>query len=526
MRRFRFGVAAAFVLSSALALAQAPTAPVAAPRFDINAFDVEGNTLLPAEEVQALTRPFTGKQRDFGDIQKAIEALQDAYTGKGYNAVRVLIPEQDIRAGRVRIQVIEARIRNVKIEGNRYYNNDNVRASLPALKEGEAPNTRRIGENVQLSNENPVRQQRVVLESTEEVGKVDATVKVTDDDPYRLTVFLDDTGNSSTGYYRAGVGLVNSNFDNRDHVINVQLITSPTQWDDVQIVGAGYRVPFYESNTVLEVYGGQSDVDSGTVQGLFNVAGAGMILGGRLTKILPRLGIYEQKLSAGFEWKAFDNSVVLIGGSSTLVPDVATQPLSFAYTGRYQEPGRDYGFFVSYAMNMPANSGDASASAINAARPGANGDFRIWRGGLTLSQAIGGDAIVRMVVEGQYTRDALVPGEQYGLGGVNNVRGFFEREVAYDIGHRASVEVYGPEIGHTIGADWRARMFGFVDAGRGRDQLPERLAEEGMSSVGFGARATRGSQISLRGEYALVRNGAGTRDEGKGRFHFSVAYTF
>ena len=139
MRGVRFAVAAALILSGALALAQAPTAPVAAPRFDINAFDVEGNTLLPADEVQKLVQPFTGKQRDFGDIQKAIEALQDAYTGKGYNAVRVLIPEQDIRAGRVRIQVIEARIRNVRIEGNRYYNNENVRASLPALKEGESP---------------------------------------------------------------------------------------------------------------------------------------------------------------------------------------------------------------------------------------------------------------------------------------------------------------------------------------------------------------------------------------------------
>lgn len=526
MRGVRFAVAAALILSGALALAQAPTAPVAAPRFDINAFDVEGNTLLPADEVQKLVQPFTGKQRDFGDIQKAIEALQDAYTGKGYNAVRVLIPEQDIRAGRVRIQVIEARIRNVRIEGNRYYNNENVRASLPALKEGESPNTRRIGENVQLSNENPVRQQRVVLESTEEQGKVDATVKVTDDDPYRVTVFLDNTGNSTTGNYRAGVGVVNSNFDNKDHVINVQLITSPDQWDDVQIIGGGYRAPFYESNTVLEVYGGRSDVDSGTVQGLFDVAGAGLILGGRVTQILPRLGIYEQKLSAGWEYKAFDNDVVLVGGSTTLVPDVITQPLTFAYTGRYQVPGKDYGFYLSYTMNLPGDTGDSAQPAIDAARPGAPANFEIWRGGVTLAHGIGGDAILRLVVEGQYTRAPLVPGEQYGLGGVNNVRGFFEREVAYDIGHRAAFEVYGPEIGHTLGADWRARMLGFFDVGRGRDQEPVRLAEEGLSSVGFGARATRGRSISLRAEAALVRNGAASRERGDARLHFAAAYTF
>jgi hemolysin activation/secretion protein len=222
----------------------------------------------------------------------------------------------------------------------------------------------------------------------------------------------------------------------------------------------------------------------------------------------------------------FDNSVVLIGGSTTLVPDVTTQPLTLAYTGRYQEPGKDYGFYVSYAMNLPKDSGDASQAAISAARPGAPANFGIWRGGLTLSHAIGGDAIVRMVVEGQYTQEPLVPGEQYGLGGANNVRGFYEREVAYDIGHRASLEVYGPEIGHAIGADWRSRMLAFADAGHGRDQPPIRLDEEGLSSAGFGVRATRGSQISVRAEVAMVLNGAGTREQGDVRAHFSVAYTF
>jgi hemolysin activation/secretion protein len=524
MRGNRLAVTAAFFLCNAFA--QTPPADTAAPRFDIDAFVVEGNTLIPPNEVDLLVQAYVGKQRNFGDIQRALEALQDAYTSRGYNAVRVLIPEQDLRAGRVHIRVIEARIRNVTIEGNRYYNNDNVRASLPGLKEGEPPNTRRIGQNVQLANENPVRQERVVLESTEEAGKVDATIRVIDDDPYRVTVFLDNTGNSATGYYRAGFGVVNSNFDNRDHVVNVQAITSPFQWEDVQIFGAGYRVPFYQSNSVLEVYGGQSDVNSGTLQGLFNVAGAGMILGGRLTKILPRVDLYEQKFSAGWDYKAFNNHVLLVGDSTSLVPDVTTQPLTLGYMGSYQEPGKEYSSYVSYAMNLPGATGDSSQSAISAARPGAPANFKVWRAGLTLSRAIGGDAVVRMAVEGQYTRAPLVPGEQYGLGGANSVRGFFERELAYDVGHRASFEIYGPEIGYSIGNDWRARMLGFIDLGRGRDQMPVRLTEEGMSSVGFGARATKGRSISLRAEYATVVNGAGTREDGMSRLHFSAAYTF
>jgi hemolysin activation/secretion protein len=47
-----------------------------------------------------------------------------------------------------------------------------------------------------------------------------------------------------------------------------------------------------------------------------------------------------------------------------------------------------------------------------------------------------------------------------------------------------------------------------------------------MSSAGFGVRANRGRSISLRADYAVVLNNAGTRDQGKARAHFGVAYTF
>jgi hemolysin activation/secretion protein len=511
---------------SAAAFAQSSTAPAPAPRFDIEAFVVEGNTLIPQKEVDALVRPFAGQQRDFGDIQRALEALQASYLERGYNAVRVLVPEQDIRSGRVRLQVIEARIRNVRIEGNKFFDNDNIRASLPALKEGTAPNTRDIGANVTLANENPIRQARVVLQSTPEAGQVDAVVRVTDADPWRTTAFFDNSGNPITGHNRAGLGFLNANFGGADHVLNLQAITSPTQFEDVLILGAGYRVPMYGANALFDLYGGYSDVDSGTLADLFSVSGSGTIAGARYTQVMPRLGSYEQKLAIGLEWKAFDNDVVLVGTTTTLVPDVTTFPLLISYTGRDQEPGRDFAFFVTYAANNPYGDGDASRQAIEASRAGAKPRFQIVRFGASYSLALPQDNIFRVALDGQYTRDALIPGEQFGLGGLNSVRGFYERSTAHDIGHRVSFEMYGPEVGHLFAPDWRARFLGFIDAGRGKDQAPVRLAESGLMSVGVGGRATRGKNLSLRFDFALVTDGTASRDTGTSRTHFGVAYTF
>ena len=511
---------------STTVLAQPATAPAPAPRFDIQAFVLEGNTLLEQRVVDALVTPFTGKQRDFGDIQKALEALQASYLERGYNAVRVLVPEQDIRSGQVRLQVIEARIRNVRIEGNKFFDDENVRASLPALKEGTAPNTRDIGANVTLANENPIRQARVVLESTPEAGKVDAVVRVTDDDPWRTTAFLDNSGNPTTGHYRAGLGFLNANFGGADHVLNLQAITSPTQYDDVLILGAGYRVPMYESNGLFDLYGGYSDVDSGTLADLFSVSGSGTIVGGRYAQVMPRLGSYEHKLAAGLEWKAFDNEVVLVGSTTALVPDVTTFPLLVTYSGRDQEPGRDFAFFTTYAANNPYGDGDASRQAIEASRAGAKARFRIVRFGASYSLALPQDNIFRVALDGQYTQDALIPGEQFGLGGSNSVRGFYDRSTAHDIGHRVSFEMYGPEVGHLFAPDWRARVLGFIDAGRGKDQAPVRLAESTLMSIGFGGRATRGKYLSLRFDTALVVDGTANRDKGELRTHFGIAYTF
>jgi hemolysin activation/secretion protein len=74
--------------------------------------------------------------------------------------VQVYVPEQELTAGIVRLQVSEGVVGKITIIGNKQFNDDNVRASLPHLKQGTAPNMRQLSENVQLANENPAKQGR------------------------------------------------------------------------------------------------------------------------------------------------------------------------------------------------------------------------------------------------------------------------------------------------------------------------------------------------------------------------------
>ncbi len=74
-----FGVPIGVLLSFALAgaMAQAPQQLVTEePAFEIRRFIFDGAASLPAELLEEVTRPFTGKSRKFSDIQQALEALE------------------------------------------------------------------------------------------------------------------------------------------------------------------------------------------------------------------------------------------------------------------------------------------------------------------------------------------------------------------------------------------------------------------------------------------------------------------
>ena len=503
----------------------APTPPPAPVKFEIQRYLVEGNTLLSLSDLEKVLKPFVGKDRDFGDIQRALEALQDAYVARGYNAVRVSIPEQDIRAGQVRLRVVEARIRRVRVEGNKFFNESNVKAGLPSLKEGSVPNTRAISKDAQLVNENPSKQVTVALQAADDPGQVDATVRVTDEKSSRISAYVDNTGTPNTGNYRIGLGYLNSNLFNGDDVLNVQAITSPSHPSDVKIFGAGYRIPIYRWSGIVDVLAGYSSVNSGTVQGLFNVSGSGDVFGLRYTQLLGRFDTYEHRASIGLDYRAYKNDVTFADTGEPLVPNITVRPIALAYLGRFSRVGQDLSFNVSYARNVPGGA-NGDQAAFDAQRTDASAKYSVVREGVAFSQLLPSDFILRAVANAQQTHDLLIPGEQFGMGGANSVRGYYEREVASDIGWQASLEAYSPDFAARFGGSWRARVLVFADAARGHDNSPERTPANKLGSFGLGARANHGKSLAFRLDVARVTQDAGTRVSGDWRAHFAAAVSY
>ncbi len=515
----------ALLVFSAASVAQDAVAPP--PKFAIEKFEVIGDTVLGAETVQRLVSPFTGKNKDFSDVQRALEALEGAYRDRGYGVIQVALPEQDITRGVVRFNIVQPKIGKVTVEGNEHFSTENVRRSLPSVKEGETPNSSDIARNLQIAAEHPVKQTNVLLRSGANEGLVDVNVKVIDDRPWRLVGTLDNSGTEETGKWRLGVGFQHTNLFDRDHSLSVQYITSPGHFNEVAIYGLGYRIPYYRLNSSLDVFAGYSDVDSGTVQGLFNVSGKGSIYGARWNYYLPKWQDVEQKVFLGLDYRAFQNNVTLAGVG--FVPDITVRPISLGYAGLLRMSASEWSFNAAVARNIPGSQ-DGGDADFQATRLGANPDYTILRYGTSYVHAFRNEWQGRIAYVGQYTQDSLVPGEQFGIGGADTVRGYLPRQAANDRGYATQLEVYTPNFAAATGLNdkWRTRLVGFYDFGAvsRNNALPGEQTGKYLASTGVGLRMSFGKSVNLRVDVAQILKAFGNRETDDQRVNASIAIIY
>lgn len=515
-------------------------------RFDIGRFAIEGNTLLPATRVEELVAPFSGRQKVYGDVQHALEALESAYRSAGYGTVKVSVPEQELTGGVVRLVVTESVIGKVTVTGNKHFSEANVRNALPALKEGAVPNARELSENIQLSNENPAKQLEVTLGVGQDAKKIDAKVAVTEDKPQRFFATLDNTGNPSSGRYRLGFAYQNANLFDLDHVLTMAYTTSPDKPEGVKvnIYSIAYRVPLYAYGDSIDVVYGNSDVNTPSVQATgFGLAGKGEVTSLRFNHYFPRQGEYSAKLALGFDYKYFNTRCSINGLPQAIDPPTpalssctpyTTRPLSATYSGQLQSAGMLMDYYVGIAYNLPLGSeylfrGGYDSYSLIANRP-ADDHFTILRLGGSYMTAVLTDWQARLAFSSQFTNDGLVAGEQFSLAGSTAVRGFGERAVTADNGHLVNLEAYSPELAPGLKLPGNLRGILFYDFARGHNNGAQAPASSsfGIASGGLGLRYNLQKDLILRADLAEVLKAgpAGTESRGDWFGHINVTYSF
>lgn len=501
-----------------LAFASLSLAQDSGPRFAVTGYSVEGDNPLSVADTQSLLASYTGEALTLDRLQSAANALETALRDRGFSFLRVVIPPQDAQ-GVITLRVLAFKLNAVNVSGNQHFDTANILASLPALRSGTTPNLREIARAQALANDHPSKQVSVTLQQGKAPDTVDAAVRVEDSKPLQFFASLDNSGTKQSGHTRLGVGVSHSNLFNRDHALTATYTTSPDgHVDDLAQYGFYYRAPVYEWGGALSAYYTKSETDSGVVANFFNVSGSGEFYGLRWTHRLLSFGSYSHAAEIGVENRFFGNDVLFSG--VPIGTDVRSRPLLLRYTGRLD--GADYGMrgYLEFARNL-GGGGSNNDVAYAANRAGATAGWQAWRYGIDGSKALGNWAVSARL-RGQVSGDALIPGEQFGLGGANGVRGFEEREGTGDQGLLGSIELMSPQIAEGL------RLLAFTDAGQVRNHQAGAgiNAREGESSAGVGMRYQWRRNLTLAVDWAQVLNGAGTTNKHDNRVHAVLAVRY
>ena len=519
-------------LAFALTLIEQPShAQDDGPRFAVAGFVVDGNSLLPAGRIEQLLAPFKGNGRNFDTLRQAVEALENGYAIAGYGAIRVLLPAQELDQGIVRLQVFESRVGRITVSGNSKFSEDNILRSVPSLRPGDYLHQDEVTASLALANESFAKQTRLVVSRGQRENEADVQLAVSDQTPWRAVISLDNTGNDATGRHRMAVSLQHANLFDRDHSFSAQYTTSPSKPDKVSVIGLGYRIPLYELGDALEFSWGRSNVNSGTVNtaaGDYAISGRGEFASARYWYGLPRWIGQAQQLFVSLEKHQYESQVIPTGGGTSLIPDLSSAPLGLGYSLNGNNDTQTWRASLDYLFNIPGGDTNSTAAYNQpGARPGSDAHFSLWRYQASTQKALGNAWGLALELQGQYTNDMLISGEQFGIGGRGTVRGFNEREISGDRGFRGSAEISTPALSLPFDGN-QARIVGFYDFGATQrlHALPGEQVREGISSAGVGLRIADARNYQLRADLARVIDGGGSRRPGDLTTHVQFVFLF
>lgn len=499
---------------------------------EVKRFEVHGNTLLESRQLNqvlgVLPRKMTSQS-----IQQTAQDLQQAYRNLGYGAVVVLVPEQTLTGGTLRFDVIEGKLRQIQVTGQQNFSTANILRSLPSLQIGQTPRLSELDSQLLMANENPAKTMRVVFQPGERRGDVEGLVVVEEQPHQRLLLGLDNTGNNSTGNYRAHLNYQHANVADRDIVWGIRASTSPTQVSDVLALGTTLRVPLYRQKTFIEgslLASNTRSANNMTPAGELRFSGSGLAIGARVVWTLPSLSETKRQASVGVEARSYRSQCSLgdLGEAGCGLASHSINVLPLTAVLVWQQQGR-HSVAVEWIANLRLGNAGNDAK-FEAARPGARSNYQLLRLNAYVQRKISDDWSLSARANAQWSNQPLVSAEQFGAGGSYSVRGYEERALNTDAGVTASLELRralplftggkrSPET-PTIGV--------FMDAAHVRNKhgtaCQQGRTECQLLSFGAGLRYLPTPGTTFRLDLARTGIAVNNTSAGEWRLHFNMSY--
>ncbi len=459
------------------------------------------------EPLEALLTPYFNQKISKETIQE-MKAIVDGYfkeNDRPFTLVR--IPEQNISLGVIQYEVIESRLSEIKVSGNRWVKEKAVQKYFKD-QVGDRLNVGQLRKELYRANRNPFRAIDLIYSPGKEAYTTDVEIAAKSRMPVQFYCGVDNTGISITQQTRLFAGLKGTCLWGWDDLLAYQY-TSSRNFKNFQAHTLQY-VNYLSGGDTIEVYGGYSyakgDVASASknhgnsYQGSFRYQ---IELG-----VGPHL---DHQVAVGFDFKRFNSSIFFSEQPPTIGANINLTQLMFSYLGDYiWDKGTlswAFDLYTSPFRMLP----DESNQAYSTIRPHARNQWLYLWGQTELLVWIPYSFVVHSKVRFQISSTNLLPSEQIGMGGYDTVRGYEERQINKDIGLIGNIELRTPSFSILRHAssipkhvakkiDDRMQFLVFFDGAVGKDYrlISGQPASEYLLGAGPGARYTVGDRFVAR----------------------------
>jgi hemolysin activation/secretion protein len=443
-------------------------------------FRFTGNTVFTDAELAAVAAPFENREITSTDLEELRRRLTLHYVNRGYVNSGAVIPDQRIADGVIEIRIVEGRLARIDVEGTEHFRKDYFSERI-ALRAGPPLNLVELEQGLQILLRDPlVASINAQLAPGERPGEALLRTRVTEAPRYDLGVSLDNRLSPSLGEATLTLHGEARNLAGIGDVLSGELGVAEGIPYDAKL---RYRTFLTARDTSLGVY--YDRARSEVVQEPFNVLDITSEIesfGAQIAHPIHRTPDRQLTLAAALERR--EARTWLLGEPFSFSPGVVDGKSTVSVLRLVQDlVDRDRNQVVSVRSTFSIGL-DAFGSTIHDDAPDSR--YVAWLGQLQWVRRFGERGHqLHLRVNGQLSDDALLPLEQFSVGGRDSVRGFRTNQLVRDRGYTASLEYRVPVFRNPAGHR-NLQFAAFVDTGGAKNRDGPNPDPSILTGVGIG----------------------------------------
>lgn len=486
----------------------------------VKRYEIENSRVFTAEQIDEITKPFTGNTVTFAKILEAEKAITKLYVENGYINSGAIIEAQTIKDGVVKVRVIEGEIQEIRVTGTRRLHANYIRSRL-AIATSKPFNSDRLIKALQLLQLNPLIQTlsaKLSAGSRQELSLLE--VEVTEADSFNLALLTNNGRVPSVGSFRRGIEVSEGNLLG----FGDGLIVNYANTDGSDAFDIRYTFPLNAYNSTFSV--GYGITTSNVIEPPYNrVDITGNSHYYELTLRQPIFQRPNREIALGVTASRQESATTLLGENYPLSPGAddqgKTRISALRFFQDYTQRNRQSVFAVRSQFSLGINAFDAT---INNELPDSR--FLAWRGQAQYVRLLQPGTLLVLRSNAQLSTTSLVPLEQFALGGLDNIRGYRQDAFLTDNGFLASAEVRYP-IYQKSEPNQLLQIVPFIDFGMAWNHSGlENPDPNTLLGVGLGLQLQLGNRLITRVDYGIPLIEIDTRERTwqEQGLYFSVQY--